>query len=521
MNHRLYTLLVLFSTTAIASQAQDDSKVDYSDRQYLGNVTYGSTSPVSLRYMPVTDYADIHAGYRHTGGDFHLIDEPGSLNSWTASFTGMKRVDKVTFGGGLVYDNSTLDDRRWNNTLFVSPDNPYIIGDSLKSKFNTETFRLDGGAAYSPDDRLTLALRATYNVGSSATQKDPRPEIKGMRFNLTPGVEYRIGRHTIGASADIEWLSEQVSHTVLRTTTKQYVFLFQGLGVYETKDAVGYTRKYNGTRYGIQLQYSLNNTADARLADFLQIGYYNEHEDAEDGGSSVKYKGGRYKGYGFSILERLMLRASGRTIHNFTIHAAMSDIKGRWYTQRSGTDADGNLIYEIVNEADNLEGNSMQAGLAYRFDHINSAGLPSFQAEVKACIDNSETRNKIYAAKETYTNALMTASVTKRFQIKKGWLAARLNGGYRTSFDKKLNISGMPETYGKIMSVYTRPQFAALTAEYWHAGGGVTYSLPMMFMGYTSALELSLDGDYMSCTEKVASVGNDRFHVGARVGFVF
>ncbi|MGM9620310.1 MAG: DUF6850 family outer membrane beta-barrel protein, partial [Bacteroidaceae bacterium] len=239
MSHRLYILLALLCATAAVSQAQDYAKADYRDRQYLGNVTYGSESPVSLRYMPLTDIADIHVGYRHAGGDFHLVDEPGRLNSWVASFTGMKRVSKVTFAGGLVYENSTLRDRCWNNTLFISPNNPYIIADSLKSKFGNEVFRLDGAAAYALNDRLTLALRAKYDVGSSATQKDPRPEIKGMRFNLAPGVEYRMGRHAVGASANVRWLSEQVSHTVLRTTTKQYVFLFQGLGVYETKDALG------------------------------------------------------------------------------------------------------------------------------------------------------------------------------------------------------------------------------------------------------------------------------------------
>ncbi len=82
MNHRLYILFSLIGTVSVMSWAQDDSKVDYLDRQYLGNVTYGSASPVSLKYMPVTDLADIHVGYRHAGGDFHLIDQPGSSDMW-------------------------------------------------------------------------------------------------------------------------------------------------------------------------------------------------------------------------------------------------------------------------------------------------------------------------------------------------------------------------------------------------------------------------------------------------------
>lgn len=521
MNIRLYTLITIFSLTAAASAAQDDGRVDYAARQYLGNVAYGSESPVSLRYMPIADLADIHVGFGHADGDFHLVDEPRSINTWIASFSGIKRVGKVTFGGGLVYENSTLFDRRWNNTLFVSPSNPYIIGDSVKSRYNNEIFRLDGSAAYSLSDRLTLALGAVYKVGSSATQKDPRPEIKGMRFRLTPGVEYRLGRHTIGASANVEWLSEEVSHTVLRTTTRQYVFLFQGLGVYELKDAIGYTRKYDGVRYGAQLQYSYDNSPDSRLSDFLQIGYYNEYEDAEDGGSNIKYKGGRYVGKGFSILERLMLRVSDRTIHNFTINGVMTDSEGRWYTQRSGTDADGNLIYEVINEACNLESHLMEAQVAYRFDRLGRSGLPVLQAEITAGVETSEKKNKIYAAKESYTNALVAASVTKRFPVRKGWIAATLDGGCRMSLDSKLNLKGMPDTYAKMMSVYTRPQFETLTSGLWHAGGGVTYSLPMAFMGYKTALEISVKCDYVKSDRNAAYGDNSRFDIGARVGFVF
>lgn len=521
MSHRLYILLALLCATAAVSQAQDYAKADYRDRQYLGNVTYGSESPVSLRYMPLTDIADIHVGYRHAGGEFHLVDEPGRLNSWVASFTGMKRVSKVTFAGGLVYENSTLRDRCWNNTLFISPNNPYIIADSLKSKFGNEVFRLDGAAAYALNDRLTLALRAKYDVGSSATQKDPRPEIKGMRFNLAPGVEYRMGRHAVGASANVRWLSEQVSHTVLRTTTKQYVFLFQGLGVYETKDALGYTRKYNGTRYGVQLQYSLNNTADARLSDFLQIEYFGEHEDAVDGGSNLKYKGGRYRGSGITVTDRLMLRTSGHMIHNFTLHASMVNTKGRWYTQRSSTDADGNLIYDVINEADHLEGNYMQAGVAYRLDRINASGLPVFQAEVTADVDNSETTNKIYAAKESYTNALVAASVTRRFPIKKGWLAPRVNAGCRIALDNKLDISNMPATYDKVMGLYTSPQFSVLTADCCQAGAEVTYAFPLVFMKYRAWLEMSLEGGYVGQIHNSDFGNGNRYYAGARVGFIF
>lgn len=521
MTNRLFSLLTLAATVGATISAQTENKVDYADRQYLGNIEAGSSNPVAQHYMSITDLADIHLEYKHTGGKFHLIDEGNTLNTWIASFSGMKRIDKVTFSGSLVYNNTSEDERAWNNTLFVSDRNPFIIGDSLKSKFSTETFHLDGSAAYHPSENLLLGLGAVYNVGTSATQKDPRPEIKGMRFRLTPGVEYSFGSHSVGVSGDIEWLSEEVQHTVVRTTTKQYVFLFQGLGVFEAKDAIGYRRKYNGTHWGAQIQYAFNASQDARISNFLQAAYFGEYEDAVDGSGNTKYKGGRYSGSGFSVSDRFQLRVSPFTVHNFTLQADMSDAKGKWYTQRQETDAEGNLIYNVINESDNLTANITSAALHYRFDRLNDGGIPLWQARAAAGINQSETKNKLYGAKESYTNLICSAGATKRFPIKKGWFAANIDASYMMNLEHSLKISGMPDTYSKIMALYTTPAYKAVTTGYWQAGLDLTYSLPVRILGYNSLIEIAAEGDFRNATKKSSLIGSDRFYAGGRVGFIF
>lgn len=521
MNHRLNITLFLLMSGPSVLLAQNNPNYDYQDRQYLGNIAYGSSNPVTLHYMPITDLADIHISYRHKDGEFHLIDQGNASNLWEGSFSGMKRIGKVTFGGSLVYHNLLEKDRRWNNTLFVSGNNPFVIADSLRSDFSTETFHLDGGAAFQPNEKWILALKANYEVGSSATQKDPRPEIKGMRFRITPGAEYNFGNHAIGVSANIEWLSEEVTHTVVKTTTKQYVFLFQGLGVYEARDAVGYRRKYNGTLWGAQLQYSFNNNPDAAVGNFLQVAYRGETEDATDGNHAEKYKGGKYIGTTFSFQDRLQWRYSPNTIHNFTLSASAQDVTGRWYTQQQSTDAAGNLIYQVINESDNLQAHILNASAGYRFDRLLHDGRPSFQGELKASLVNSETKNKIYGAKETYTNAIVDISATKRFLLKKGQISANLNAGVCMNMEKSINLSGMPATYSPIMERYTRPAFIAEAAGYWQGGAGMTYSLPISILGYPSVMEIGVDGFYRRISEKSAGIGNDRYGIGAHFGFIF
>lgn len=509
-------------TAAMTLQAQTDSKIAYQERQYLGNMSYCSSNPVSIQNMPIRDLADIKVEFGHTAGDLHSIDDAGRINAWTASFTGMKQVGKVTFSGGLVYHNCTLYDRRWNNTLFVSHHNPYIIGDSIASKFDNESFTLNGTAAYAINDKVLIGLAANYDVGNSATQKDPRPEINGMRFSLTPGAEFRFGRHSAGLSADVGWLSEEVTHTVIRTTTNQYLFLFQGLGVFESKDALGYQRKYNGMRYGGNLQYSVNARNHSAVADFLEIGYHQEYEDATDGASAVKYKGGRYTGSEISAYNRLCIRQGSTWRHNVAVKGRLQNSTGTWYTQKKTTDADSNLIYEVINEADNLKSTTIDAGLSYRLDRVTRGLLPTLSASVSADMERSETKNLIYGAKETYTNAFFAADVTKRFAIKKSWLGATLRGGYMLPLDNSINLDGMPATYSIVKKKYTLPAFDAMIAGYWNGGVELTYSLPLKISSMKTVLDLKVSADYRRQTGTTATLVNaDRFYVGGAAGFVF
>lgn len=519
---QLYLSLLLSVTAILSANAQTDNKTAYRERQYLGNVAYGSLNPVSESYMPITDIADIRVDYDHTDGDLHRIDDAGSTNSWLVSFSGMKKVGKVVFSGGLIYDNTVQNDRRWNNTLFVSRYNPYIIGDSILSKFNRETFKLDGTAVYTPTKRLRLGLRARYDVGSSATQKDPRPDIKGMRFSLNPGAEYSLGRNALGLSAHVGWLSEESSTTVVKTTTKQYVFLFQGLGVYETKDAVGYRRRYNGMDYGASLQFTFNTDSASRISDFIEAAYTGAYENAIDGTSATRYKGGRYMGSGLSLSNRLSLRSGERTIHNITLSGMVHNTTGRWYTQKVTTDQSGNLTYEVVNESEYYKGNTLNISAGYRFDLLDGT-LPVLSASLDAAYNHNETKNRLYGARQEYSRIDISAEVTRRFRIRDSRLGISLRGLYSSSPNHSINLSGMPTTYSIIIGKYTRPAYDYLITGYYGAGGSATYTLPLNMLEYDTLLNITVGADYRKASGETSQVyrDTDRLHVYGSIGFVF
>lgn len=515
------SLALLLATTALTAHAQSDAKVAYTDRQYLGNLAYGSSNPVAESHMPLTDIVDIRLDYRQQSGPLHLVDDAGRSTSWSPSFAGLKQVGRTVFAGGLAYDNSRLADRRWNNTLYLSPHNPYVIGDSVAGRFARETFALHGAAVLRATDRLRLGLRAFYDVGSSAKEKDPRPDIKGMRFTLNPGAEYTLGRHALGLSAHVGWLSEESSTTVVRTTTTQNLLLFQGLGIYEARQALGYKRKYNGMRYGANLQYTLCPDSTAALADHIDIGYTGEREDATDGATSTKYKGGRYSGTALTLSNRLSIRPSGRTVHNVTLTAGLRQTTGRWYTQRQTTDADNNLVYTVINENDDYEASRYQAAVAYRLDLL-AGTLPTFTVNVSAALDHSTSRHRVYGAALDVTRATLGADATRRFRLHAAWLAATLRASYSTVPSSRLDVTSLPATFAVVRDKYTVPAYDALRADHWGAGASLAYARPLRLLGGHTTVNAALHADYLGQTAALPTLnGAYRLTVGASLGLVF
>lgn len=485
----------ILSISGLHAQEATDLRA-YEDQLYLGNIFYGSQNPTSVTHTPLQSFGDFQINYNYQNGDLKLIDDAKNEQWWNGTIYGIKKFERVSFEGGITYNNGSLNERRWNNTLFIADQNPYIIADSIKSKFSTEKFSLHGAASYILNDKINIALRAKYDVGSSATQNDPRPEIKGMRFNLNPGVEYKLNYFTIGLSANIGWLSESATHTVVRTEVPHYIFIFQGLGNYEAKTAIGYLRKYNGFNYGANLQFAYDK--NARFANFLELGYYSENEETTDGSGSIKYKGGRYDGYNITINERFEIR-SANFIQNITLTAKMHNTDGTWYTQKEVTDNNGNLYWDVVNEAVEYKCKEYNANVAYRFDLMNGK-IPSLTAKISAEIEQSDAKNTVYGVSQKYTAATAELYVAKRLDIKYTQLKLFIDGKYRNCLSSDIYLDDFPPVLQPMANKYTKPAFDALMAGSYCIQAGAEATFPIKVKNYQTWLRVSADYAYKGYT---------------------
>lgn len=224
--------LLLFGGGTLRAQHKAQLPV-YQEIERSGNLYSRSHNPSALWFSPVGNLLDFHADYDIRRGDLHDVDESSKINAFGVGISGQQRFNKVICSGSIAYNDGKEYARRWNSTLQIADDNPFILGDSIPSDFNIQRFNLCGTVAYKPLERLILALRLDYDTGSSADQTDPRPKTDGMHFVLTPGVQYLMGGgFSLGLSGGFDLMSESISHEVIDPRESYVYFRFNGLGDY-------------------------------------------------------------------------------------------------------------------------------------------------------------------------------------------------------------------------------------------------------------------------------------------------
>lgn len=455
-------------------------KMSYPDYLFLHNVQRGSDNPTAISQEALNSVGSIAARYRFMDGDFHAPDAAGIQKSFDASFYGIKKLEKVAFEGILSYSNTSDRDRHWNSTLFVSPDNPFVIGDSIPGNFGIEKFHLNGGFSIKATRNLHVALRANFIVGSSANQTDPRPEVDGMRFALNPGISYQLGRWTAGLSGNIEWLSESAEYTVVRSTDgTHYVFLFHGLSAPIAKNAIGYQRKYSGTagKGALQLTWKGND-----LQNHFEASYMQGKEEAEDGGSAEKYKGGKYEAKSVAVADRFMIIRSKKT-HNIGMQLNYRQVDGTSYQQQQQTTPDGNIYWNVISSAICHKSDFTDIAISYRFDALTNEGIPHFTAGAEMGFYRQQTTHYSELYRQEFTSAFAKVFTAKNLHVKKFDLKIGVDAAYATRLSDENKIES-----SKITERLFTPKFEFLSADRLSASIRVSLFHPLSIKTFHAAI---------------------------------
>ncbi|MBP5646514.1 MAG: hypothetical protein J6X21_03830 [Bacteroidaceae bacterium] len=471
-------LLTAYGQGTESSNSTQPEKIRYGQELFLQNLSFGSDNPVSIASNPYTLLNDFNVSYSRGTGSFMPVDGSGKAGLTDIDIYGVKKLNTISFEGSMHYGVHDLQDSRWNNTVLLSENNPFIIADSLvyyktathadsiPNDQNRELFTLSGGFAWQVSHKFLVGLRAVYKVGSKADESDPRFEAHGARVLINPGAEYSLSdRIALGLSFDAEVYHETVSMSVMDNLLPGHenTFLFQELGKYVVEQSG--KRRYDGSRLGGFLQFKAKGTT---LSDLFEAGLVMNTEKADDGATSFTRHGGDYSEYLITARNRFCMNRPS-AIHNLILSASMTYGSAKWYKQKARIGEFGQTLYDILSKEVVQKQNDMSATLSYRFDHLSSR-RPVFTAIVNAGAGKVSVNQYPDGYFARYTLANAGAELSRTFFVKDFSFSIGLTGNM-TKDISALQYE-LPTATGtrKVMNSYFIPKYEYLGAGFWNTG---------------------------------------------------
>ena len=465
------------------------------------NIRFHSANPTRQAFNVQRNTAYAQADYTLLRGSFHAADQSGKRNDMNFYFGGLKQLGRIDLAGSLRYENIQARHHAWNSTYGLEPENPFIIGDSVRGRTTVEAFYLNATAAYSFSDTWRAALQVDLQNASSSDQNDPRPKVNTTILPVTAGAEWQAtDAFAMGGNLGARIFNSDMAYTVVNNRITHPYFLMKGMGDQRnmsTGSEAGYKRDYHGFAYNAALQAVWQQEGSA-WADFLQISAERGYEDAKDGGSSYTYRGGDYDFTRLHLTDRLQFRPSDRMLHQFFLDATYQKGEGTWYDQQRFTDTEHNnrTDYEILGKKKLHNIKKMSFDVSYQIDS-NQKEKGNIHANINIGFENNGTTHYLKCSeqdqrtgrtntwyenlKQEWTLIHCWADARHEFSLRRGLLNVTLGGGHWMPIgDKKFATASEPGASGTLITRdYVAPQFEYLSASHYRTSALADYSLPL------------------------------------------
>lgn len=479
-------ILIFASAVCSAQTIQEKSDEDilkatmqYKDYMFLNNGAYGSLNPTFMRDLPLGQLATLQVSYGAGMGDFHKLDKSGDVRDLLVEVYGVKKLESVSFEGGMSYRNGKEKQRRWNSTLYQAEDNPFILADSVFSNYTVEQFTLDGRFSWEPLDLLRFGINALYEVGATSDEQDPRLETKGMRFTINPGIDFKVSKHVkIGATGGVRLFNENSRYSTVETAINSSFFVMKGFGLSLNNGGTSYQRETKGTAWFAALQVYMNRPG---YTNFLNGGIEQNREKAIDGGTTQQFVGGEYRTRKIFVNDRFSF-AKNKYVHNIEVFGGYDKVEGIWYDQKYITNSRGQSYWEPKLKSIIYTQDLWQTALKYRFDVLNAGNTPSWTVSAGVKYANSDIKNYPDGYKQSYQNLDANISLSKHFSIKKAVLSLSALGNYMVNLETGLLLGDDIELKDK----YTIPMYNYITSDSYSVQGRIETKIPVMSKRFTS-----------------------------------
>ncbi|MDO4715633.1 MAG: hypothetical protein Q4A44_05085 [Bacteroidales bacterium] len=362
-----YVLLLSVTFACLSTQAQ---RWQETFENAPRNLYYHSHNPTRIGHNLIRQHTVAQLAYQQQRGDFHS-PSLGEQSQFSAYIGGLHHIGKFDLQGYMGYQNMTERAQRWNSTLWINPYNPFVLADSVAGDARTEAFELHTTATYTINTHWRLGAEAGLRTGNRSDQNDPRPRAVTAIIPIILGVEHVANKYlTLGIAGEVRLLNSVVEYYNVHGENNHTYFLMKGMGDYVRRssgDEPGYKRDYTGHSYAASLQVGYKPRCWQNMAE---VRVWTASEEATDGGTTYRFRGGDYREIGLSVQERMQWHARAETQHTLEFEANYTTANGIWYDQRREVDIarGGATIYHILNKSTLQRQKRLMASLSYRRD---------------------------------------------------------------------------------------------------------------------------------------------------------
>lgn len=511
-NYLLISTLLLSAPLYGQEDAQPVTGFGGMALNYAQSLWFHSSNAAGMAVTPLRNYNILSAQYTTLAGDYKLQQEGDRSRSLDFNTSGALLLGKFYLWGDFTFSDSHVTGATFNTNRYEpSSDMPYYVADPNKSDWKKQYYDMTLKAALPLwGSRLAVGVEAHYTAKRAAKQLDPRATIHGYEIMVKPSLVAKIAsRHHAGLSLWYQNTFDRNNFTNSLTYHSEPVYIMRGLGNY-APGVVGGTGGigafyYPGNQYGGGLQYGVTGNSNALLLD---ITCATEKIEAFETPSKPRRRGATDN---TTVAARLQLLRHGNYTHKITADAGRSATDGIEYIQEYDSRYEVNqwiTLAEYVRSTYRRLWASLQYDLfvGSRYDYTWKAGLKTRYADRR---DEYLAPHAAFNARNSYTELSAARNLATGASSK---LLLGLQLGYNLNLDGAYRYSGADPTSVLVTDFYTQ-DLAHLTANYWQAGGALSWSF---ILQRKSSVSLYVNGHWRNAGHALG-----RSFVSAGVAYIF
>ncbi len=253
--------IIFLLIITLVLNAQDYYSSEQIEIHKLTNNWLNSNNAAGLSFIEFHTHGNSELGYMKEGGDLHRSQE-GNSNKGMRFYS--ERYDKINKNwiswGSFEFKMNTENNRTWSNTFNTYNNSPYLFGDSVPGRYDSQTFNLHAKICRKIHNKLSLGLAIDYFAGDMSRLRDARTRTFIANYAIAPALAYKINESNIGGfTAGFRFEKEKMPSvtTVQSDPEINYYFFLGNENVNAIKNAyLGFDRQYVNRELFTDFQYN-------------------------------------------------------------------------------------------------------------------------------------------------------------------------------------------------------------------------------------------------------------------------